>query len=234
MNAAAILASAAGYDRVAANYDTWKWSRFWDAYEAPLVRQLLAATRPKSLLDAGCGTGRYRADVERLGCTYVGLDSSMGMVKAHHARHGRDTRTAIVGQGDVRALPFQPAFFDFVLVNRVLSNVTEAGRAVAEFARVLRPGGLLALTDVHTDHPYDVTRLPTCDGWVHIETHKHALADLRSAAIAAGLVPEASREFWLADLDPPPPPAEFAKLYQHPERPIWYYLSFSKRSGISA
>jgi SAM-dependent methyltransferase len=103
----------------------------------------LAAARPARLLEVGCGTG---ALAERcageLGCAVIAVDSSPEMVRTTAAR-GIDARV-----GDVRRLPFADGEFDCAVAAWMLYHVAPVDTALAELARVLRPGGrLVAITN---------------------------------------------------------------------------------------
>jgi malonyl-CoA O-methyltransferase len=104
-----------------------------------LARALLPPLAGKRLLDAGCGTGRRIAGVERA----VGVDASIDMLKAGGA--------CDVAAADVNALPFPGAGFDMVWCRLVLGHLRDPEPAYCEFARVLRPGGHLFVTDFHAD-----------------------------------------------------------------------------------
>jgi SAM-dependent methyltransferase len=94
-----------------------------------------------SVLDAGCGPGAYIEAVRaRIGSsgTVVGLD--IGHERAALA----PSDAGIVG--DVQALPFADAAFDVVLALHMLYHVPDIAAAVAEYRRVLRPGGQLVVT----------------------------------------------------------------------------------------
>jgi SAM-dependent methyltransferase len=102
------------------------------------------------VLEAGCGPGWLWA--EAAGSLPEGLrltltDLSPGMVAEAGERVGAVGRYAAVETrtADAQALPFPDDSFDVVLANHMLYHVPEPARAVAELARVLRPGGV-ALT----------------------------------------------------------------------------------------
>ena len=100
-------------------------------------------TRGASALEAGCGTGHLSKALEqRYGWRMTPLD--LGREGLEYA-HGYGLRRLI--QGDVTALPFAGAAFDALLSMDVLVHLRsgEEARALSEFARVLKPGGLLAL-----------------------------------------------------------------------------------------
>jgi SAM-dependent methyltransferase len=104
----------------------------------------LAALPPRArVLDAGCGTGGFLARLRaaRPDLALFGLDYADVA-----ARRAADKAGAGVAAGSIDALPFQDAHFDAVVSLDVLchESVREAD-ALAEFRRVLKPGGLLLL-----------------------------------------------------------------------------------------
>jgi hypothetical protein len=63
---------------------------------------------------------------------------------------------------------------------------------------------------------------------VAIETHKHSVERLKVLADAADLRVEAVEEYALGDLAEKPDPTDFSKLYEHPDRPIFYVCRLVK------
>lgn len=99
------------------------------------------------VLDLACGTGDLCRDVVDAGYRAVGIDLSLGMLR--HAR----TPSPLV-QGDALALPFPESSIDGVVSGFALRNFVELPAVFAELARVLRPGGRIALLDVaHPENP---------------------------------------------------------------------------------
>jgi SAM-dependent methyltransferase len=101
------------------------------------------------VLDIGCGTGR---DLSDLGAGALGIDASREMVGLAAGRG------ATVGQADARALPFRSGSFGGVRIDRVLYHLPDPERALAEAARVLRPGGVLVCC--HPDYESFVLEVP--------------------------------------------------------------------------
>jgi len=103
----------------------------------------LAETEPRRVLEIGCGRGELAERIAgELGVEVVALDQSERMVALTRAR-GIE---ALVG--DVEALPFPDASFDAAVAAWMLYHVPDLDRALAELARVLRPGGrLVAITN---------------------------------------------------------------------------------------
>ncbi|MFN3200525.1 MAG: class I SAM-dependent methyltransferase [Bradymonadia bacterium] len=91
--------------------------------------------RDRDVLEVGCGTGLILKSVAPVARSAVGLDLSPGMLEQARAR-GLD-----VVEGSATALPFDDASFDLVFSFKVLAHVEDIEQAMAEVARVLRPGG---------------------------------------------------------------------------------------------
>jgi SAM-dependent methyltransferase len=113
------------------------------------TRELLAATAPRPrpapeatdrarVLDVGCGTGE---DTRALPGRSVGLDASAAMI-GEAARRGGD-----FVRGDAHALPFRDGTFDGCRADRTLQHLVHPERALAELARVTRPGGRVVVVD---------------------------------------------------------------------------------------
>jgi SAM-dependent methyltransferase len=106
------------------------------------------------LLDLGCGFGRHAYEAARRGADVVALDAGrdevdgVGAVFAAMADAGELDDAARVGtvQGDGLHLPFADAAFDRVICSEVLEHLHDDRAAMAELARVLRPGGTMAVT----------------------------------------------------------------------------------------
>lgn len=127
------------YDAFAAGYDHRRdvgYHRLIDDLEAEVARPYI---EDRQVLEAGCGTGLLLDRMARVASRVVGVDLSMGMIARARARGHR------VVQADLRFLPFPDASFDTVASFKVLAHVPAPERAVAELARVLRPGGHLVL-----------------------------------------------------------------------------------------
>jgi SAM-dependent methyltransferase len=118
-----------------------RWSRL-------VARQFLSwVGAPQGLdwLDVGCGTGALTEAVAEL-CTpkrLVGIDPSPAFLNFARQRLG-DNR-AEMREADAQSLPFAGAEFDRVVSGLVLNFVPDHAAAASEMARVLRPGGELAL-----------------------------------------------------------------------------------------
>ncbi len=88
------------------------------------------------LLDLGCGDGRHAREALRRGAFVVALDREVP----------KGLAPASAVQGDGLRLPFADGAFDRVIAAEVLEHVVDDRAAMAELARVLRPGGRVAVT----------------------------------------------------------------------------------------
>lgn len=134
---------AAVYDASAPAYER-HWAPALLRHSRDLLGLLAPATGPRQILEVATGTGALLPDLVDAagpGGRVVALDRSLGMLR-------RATAAAVPRvQADALALPVRPASVDVGVAAFVLFLVPDAGRAVAELHRVLRPGGqLLAAT----------------------------------------------------------------------------------------
>ncbi len=106
------------------------------------------------VLDMGCGGGRHAFALYRRGAHVVALDRDAGELEdvagmfAAMAQEGEAPAgaSAQAVRGDAYALPFEDDSFDRVVAAEVLEHLPEDTRAMGELVRVLRPGGLIAVT----------------------------------------------------------------------------------------
>jgi len=140
---------AAMFDGLAGRYDRTNTilSGGLDRSWRRATRQALAPHPGDRVLDLAAGTGVSTEELAYSGADTVGVDISLGMLRA-----GRASRPAIrLLAGDALALPFRDAAFDAVTISFGLRNVRDTGAALRELARVTRPGGRLVVCEF--SHP---------------------------------------------------------------------------------
>src|SRR3954468_24754608 len=146
---AARAAAAQTYFRQhAAQWDRIRKLHVADEAVEAAIRAALADKPFRSLLDLGTGTGRmlelFGDEIER----GLGLDLSIDMLALARARLDRaGLRHCSVRQGDIYDLTLPKDSFDVVVIHQVLHFLDDSARAIAEAARVLRPGGRLLVID---------------------------------------------------------------------------------------
>jgi ubiquinone/menaquinone biosynthesis C-methylase UbiE/DNA-binding transcriptional ArsR family regulator len=136
------------FRRHAAEWDRIRRLHVADAAVESAIRTALADKPIRSLLDLGTGTGRmlelFGADIER----GLGLDLSLDMLALARARLDRaGLKHCSVRHGDIYDLALPRDSFDVVIIHQVLHFLDDSARAIAEAARVLRPGGRLLVVD---------------------------------------------------------------------------------------
>ncbi|MGH9119438.1 MAG: ubiquinone/menaquinone biosynthesis methyltransferase [Acidimicrobiales bacterium] len=138
-----VRAVRAMFDRIAPRYDlvnrvmTFGLDVGW---RRRAVRSL-ALPRGALVFDLGCGTGDLCRELDDRGLRPVGFDLSLGMLAA--------ARTpAPLVQADVLTLPVPDAAADGVTCGFTLRNLADLGAFFAELARIVRPGGRVALLEV--------------------------------------------------------------------------------------
>ncbi|MDJ1136023.1 class I SAM-dependent methyltransferase [Streptomyces iconiensis] len=193
------------------------WADTYDApnpafgFDEPLVTRIAARLPSGVALDAACGTGRIAALLAGYGHRVLGVDSSPGMLDRARLRVPEGDFRA----GDLRELPVDDRAVDLAVCSLALTHVPELRPVLAEFARVLQPGGQLVLTDVH---PERVARcmIPTVrrpDGSPgRPASYVHRTGDYLRAALSAGLQVCACDE-------PEMPPAEPRAPREEPDWP---------------
>jgi demethylmenaquinone methyltransferase/2-methoxy-6-polyprenyl-1,4-benzoquinol methylase len=133
------------FDAVAPHYDrmnavmTFGRERRWRR----VVASALAVGRGDAVLDVAAGTGASSVTIGETGATVIACDFSQGMLAVGRKRHPRLAMVA----GDGLRLPFADQSFDAVTISFGLRNVADVDRALAELARVAKPGGRLAVLE---------------------------------------------------------------------------------------
>jgi SAM-dependent methyltransferase len=92
------------------------------------------------VLEVGCGTGKWLADLRATGARVFGLDLSMGML-----RQARRKPPLALARGRAEQLPFPAASFDGVYCVNAIHHFDRPRAFIAEACRILRPGGRLAV-----------------------------------------------------------------------------------------
>jgi SAM-dependent methyltransferase len=131
---------SAGWERCAREYE-----HFWADLTAQLIAPLLDAAgvgAGMKVLDLATGPGYVAARAAERGALPVGIDVASSMVELSRELHP----TLEFRQASVIELPFEEETFDAVVGNFMILHVGEPERAASEAARVLKPGGPIALS----------------------------------------------------------------------------------------
>lgn len=179
-------------------YRRWRSSRLGritDAFEEWLILELVAPVNGQRILDAGCGDGMLLTALARRGAIATGIDIDPNMLSAARARAKTVDLKVTLVEGDIRALPFPDSTFDAATAVTVLCLMPDAGRAMCEIARVLRPGGRLFIGELGRYSLWTAKR--RISGWLGSGTWRKAMlwseAELCSIVRSAGLSIEGAR-----------------------------------------
>ncbi len=173
------------WDRQAPRFD--RQMAFWERVLFSGDRQWACAQASGDVLEVAVGTGRnldhYPADVH-----LTGIDLSPEMLARARERASKVRPDANLREADAQQLPFDDASFDTVVCTFSLCSIPDDRVAVAEMARVLRPGGRLLLVE-HVASPNRPVR--AVQWLLHQVTHRffceHMLREPRRAVRGAGL-----------------------------------------------
>jgi len=163
--------------------------------ERAAVLDLAGPLAGRDVLDVGCGDGTYAVAAARAGARVTAVDRLAAAVEAAR-RNAADAAVPLeLRVADALALPFPGERFDVVLAVTVLCFVPEPRRAVAEMARVLRPGGVLVLGELGRWSMWAAWR--RLRAWAGSRTWQAArfwtTAELRELLHQAGLAPGRER-----------------------------------------
>jgi demethylmenaquinone methyltransferase / 2-methoxy-6-polyprenyl-1,4-benzoquinol methylase len=112
----------------------------------PLWRRFLVSRVPplSNVLDVATGTGAVAGLLLDRGCVVTGLDQSAGMLAVARRRLGA---RAVFLEGRAEELPFEDASFEALTFTYLLRYVDDPAATMKELARVVRPGGRIAMLD---------------------------------------------------------------------------------------
>jgi SAM-dependent methyltransferase len=168
------------------------WSATYDEpgngifpYEEPYVHEIIDGLPPADALDAACGTGRHSVYLAARGHRVIGVDSSPEMLARARVR----VPEADFKVGDLCALPLPDDHVDLITCALALTHVPDLRPVMAEFARVLRPGGHVVLSDVHHELVAlgSVPHARMADGEPGVQPgYRHRASDYLKAALAVG------------------------------------------------
>ena len=170
-----------------------EWAPTYDGQANPVVIAEQAAVHAiierypvGAALDAACGTGRHAAYLASLGYDVVGIDATPAMLEI--------ARTKAAGVrfevGKLESIPLDSASVDLAVCALSLTHLQDPAPAIEELARVVRPGGHVVVSDVHS---FSVTlgaqgryRQPE-GGRGFVRNYVHLASDYLSWFAAAGL-----------------------------------------------
>ncbi len=178
------------------NAGAWDELRRMHSDDATVETALVAALEDAPLgrmLDIGTGTGRMAELFAPQADHVVALDKSLEMLRVARAKlQHLPAHSVELVQGDFSALPFAAHSFDTAVLHQVLHFAQEPEQAMAEAARVLRPGGRVAIVDfaahAHEDlrDRFQHERLGFTDGQAHALLTRAGFSPAEPVALGDG------------------------------------------------
>ena len=168
-----------GYSSWAASYDTEENPLI--AAEEPALLAALGGLPPGRAVDVACGTGRVTRLLAELGHDVVGVDATGAMLQR--------ASPLPVAAGAIGALPVRDSAADLITCCLALVHVADLGGTFRELARIVRPGGVVVISDIHVALlPLGGVAMVIIDGEQRaLPAHARWPAAYVAAASAAGL-----------------------------------------------
>jgi len=182
-----------GRDALPAGYRAWRGTtlgEITDALEQRLLLELIGAPAGLEILDVGCGDGALAITLGKRGARVTGIDASPQLIESARKRAHGEGEPIAFDVAEAQALPFASGSFDVVVAVTVLCLLEDAGAALREMARVLRPGGRLIIGELGRWSAWAAKR--RIRGWLGSPDWRRArfrtAAELLALARHAGLV----------------------------------------------
>ena len=124
------------------------------AYDRPAILSMVGEVEGRRVLDVGCAAGVLSELLVERGAEVVGIDLNPRLIERASERLAGRARFFVA---DItQPLPFESDAFDVVCASLVLHYIRDWGTPLREFARVLRRGGVLAMSTHHPAHDLEI------------------------------------------------------------------------------
>lgn len=166
------------FDRVASRWNEMRRSFFTEEVREGVYRA--AGIVPgKTAADIGCGTGFITEGLLEKGLKVIAVDQSPAMLDELRSAMGSPSLEC--RQGEAESLPMDDGSVDYAFANMFLHHVESPPVAIREMVRILKPGGVLVITDMD-EHDFDFLITEQHDRWAGF-----ARGDIREWFLGAGL-----------------------------------------------
>jgi SAM-dependent methyltransferase len=226
-------------DRYARQVDSAPYNAFYERPAMLAMVDRMPSIRNRRVLDVGCGTGWYSAQLLERGALVTGIDASKRMLAYARARLAGETASSRQGNTEAtlaavnlsEGLPFRSEYFDIAISPLVLHYIRDWGPAMRELHRVLVPNGRLLFSTHHPAHEalrlaadgfdvrYDEVQFVE-EEWSHIgcvRFYRRSLTRIVDALADAGFVIERLVEPLPTDAFREIKPDAYARVLQRPD-----------------
>ncbi|MEO6859836.1 MAG: class I SAM-dependent methyltransferase [Solirubrobacteraceae bacterium] len=153
------------FEAAATDWDTVRLT-YYDERVIETIADAIAIQETQTVLDVGTGTGFIAAGLATRAAGVIAIDNSPAMLdvaRDNLAQLGIDN--VELREGDLTQLPLDDNSIHAAVANMVLHHTDDPAGMLAEMARVVRPGGWVAITDA-VEHPYEWMRTEQADIWL--------------------------------------------------------------------
>ncbi len=156
------------FERVAGNWDTMRLS-YYDGRVIERMAEVSGLGAGMTAADIGTGTGFVAAGISPLVGRVLAVDNSRAMLDVARRNLGElGLANVELLEGDVGSLPLESDSVDAAFANMVLHHAEDPVAMLREMARVVGPGGTVAITD-EVEHPFAWMREEHADVWLGFE-----------------------------------------------------------------
>ncbi len=167
------------FDKVASQWDQMR-TRLFSVNVRETAMNIAEVSEGKTAADIGAGSGFITEGLLARGLNVIAVDHSQEMLEVMHRKFA-NTKGLEVRLSDSERLPLDDASVDYVFANMYLHHVENPPAAILEMVRILKPSGVLVITDAD-EHNQEFLRIEQHDRWLGF---KHE--DVRKWYHAAGL-----------------------------------------------
>ncbi len=173
------------------------------------IFEWIEPTDDKVILDCACGRGFYLNMIRSVSnCRLAGLELEAEIVRKAYANVGHLPHIYI-SQANIYHQPYADDFFDGVILSEILEHIEDDVRGLREVLRVLKPGGVVAITVPNANYPFwwdpinktletflnrHISTGPLAGIWAN-HVRLYTMEELSQAVLDAGLVIEEERAF---------------------------------------
>lgn len=153
------------FERLSGRWDDMR-SSFYNADVIDALAGHGRVTGQSRVLDVGTGTGFVAAGLAGRAGTVTGIDNSPAMLAVAAGNLAAlGAGNVQLAQGELDNLPLADDSVDVAVANMVLHHAADPAAMLAEMTRVVRPGGMIAVTD-EVEHPHEWMRTEQADIWL--------------------------------------------------------------------
>jgi ubiquinone/menaquinone biosynthesis C-methylase UbiE len=153
------------FEGVATDWDAMRLS-YYDERVIEKMAEVSGVDEHSEVVDIGTGTGFVSAGLATRVKRVVGVDNASAMLEVARGNlRALDLSNVDLVIGDVARLPLEDGSMDAAFANMVLHHAEDPAAMLQEMARVVRPGGTVAITD-EVSHPYAWMREEHADVWL--------------------------------------------------------------------